>query len=207
MRQEVEVKDLNKYNFEAAPREWIWNNIKEKKEELKNFDGICNLKEMISFHEEDGKLYTDCGYVLLEYKGYTLYPMKKHHNQNSYHFALNGVDYPNEYVRDFFNENERPKYVGKPTVAKMDEWLEYLLAMDKTINERKDKEIDFKAKYIESLKGRDVKWLGKTQGIICENGIEFEFQIGESSVYTKIRLGYKVPRNLETFDKLVKALD
>lgn len=214
----IEASEISKYKLEREVSDYIYQCIREKKEELKAFDGICTLKEIISLNKGDeGELYPEHGYVLLEYKGLLLRPFKKHGKQNSYKFYIVDSDYPYEMVKDFKNDHIEPNYIGKPTEKKMDEWLEYLLLEERYINERIKNKYNFKESYIKSLEdaGRVIVWQNRerTEGYINGNGFRFKITIGENAAYTKIEFdqyykkdGKYVMESLETFDKLNEAM-
>lgn len=207
MVDRIEVSEIGNVDFTVEIHHRHPKELEGNREELKAFEGVCEIKQFYYLREDEekGTYYVDYTTTRLLYKGVLLYPIKKHYNSNSYRFSLDRrINGNYQYYCDFAEKNKMPNYVGKPTAAKMDEWLDFLLREEAYMINRLEEKNNFKAKFKKSLEGRDVKWNSDTKGYIRGNRVEYEFEIGEKSVYSKIIL--ECESTLENFDRISETL-
>ncbi|MDU1892120.1 MAG: hypothetical protein E6767_15660 [Dysgonomonas sp.] len=138
--------------------------------------------------------------VFLDYKGYLLRAYKHHYTDKVYRFCL-VEQYRHKHTKNYQNRNEMPNKVGKPTPAKMDIWLAYLLNEEEEKKAYAQKYIDEETAFRAELAqlGDTVKWYSENQGHIVMNNLVFDFTIEACYINKTVKLDRSYDLGLSGF--------
>ena len=177
MRDYITLSEISKYGLKLS--DYQKGNLEKLRNEFAPFASVCKLVENASVSHYNDKYHLEDVCLFLDYKGYLLRPYKCHYTDKVYRFFLVNP-YTHKHTKNYANKNEKPNKVGKPTPAKMDIWLAYLLNEEEEKKAYAQKYIDeetaFRAELAEL--GDAVKWYNNgNQGYIQMNNLVFEFSI------------------------------
>lgn len=199
MRNYIAISEVSNYGVELS--EYNKKNLEELRKEFAQFAPVCKLVEKASISHYDDKYHMEDVALFLEYNGYLLRPYKCHYNDKVYRFFLVN-QYRHKHTHNYTNRNEMPNKVGKPTPAKMDVWLAYLLNEEEEkkayAQEYIDKETVFRAELAEL--GDAVKWYDNgNQGHIHMNNLVFEFSIQPCYIDKRVKIDRSYDLGLSGF--------
>lgn len=195
---------------------WGANTLEESKKALAKFTDLCELIDVHVIRESNshdlGDFYSlDHSYIVLRYKGVDLRPF----DLNSFHLSK-GKSFEfqldecidSQKIKYFSSLLIKPKKVGAPTAKKMDEWLEYLQAVEKEKEERirviDDKINEFKNTL--SVFNDEIVWSGENRGKIERGGLRYTFEISNSgSIAQGLEIMFSA--NSNTLDRFLKMSD
>lgn len=172
----VEISEARTENFKMT--EYQERDLKEKREDLKEFSKFGELVEVVTYNTHEEKLYFEHVTILLKYKGIFLMPTKPYNKKMYRFYLLNSL-----FIRDFKSVSIEPNQIGKPTEKKLQDWLTFLLDIEdekeREIKIRQDKKQAFLSKLEAS--GQKINWSNnKKSGWIESDLINYSFDILES---------------------------
>lgn len=197
MKNYITLEEAKKQGFDVIG--YHLNRLNEDLKRLSIFEPLCKLVPMVYISNYDNKVHFEHITVYIEFKGYLLRP-SNYYNKNSYTFYLF-----NSVICDNFNTNlVEPNKVGKPTEKKLNEWLTYLLEIEKQkseiLEQRNNKETEFLNKINNC--GLNVVWYNdKKSGYIYHKDFEYHFSI-EKGGYINERLTYRGGQKIDDLLKL-----
>lgn len=195
---------------------WGANTLEESKKALAKFAGMCELIDVHVIRESNshdiGDFFSlDHSYIVLRYKGVDLRPfdLSSVHLSKGKSFEFQLDENIDSRRLDYFTpQSIKPKKVGTPTSKKMDEWLEYLRAVEKEkenhIRKIDDKINEFKNKL--SIFNGDVVWSGENRGRVERGGLRYTFEISNAgSIVQDIQIMFSP--NIDAMEKFLKMSD
>lgn len=158
-------------------------NLLEDRSELSEFDGLCEFIDVIkvtSESTESGNIYyISYAYVAMEYNGVKFHPVFRHNSNNPFEFFLED-EIQSDKLRYFESKLEKPNKVKKPTAKKLNDWIEYMQALEAE-KVAYVAEIDKKISgFMETLKPYEnqIRWSeDKHRGIMSRGGLTYSFEI------------------------------
>lgn len=198
MRKYIEISEISGYGLELT--DYQKKTLEEKRKEFAPFAPVCKLVEKASISHYDEKYHLEDVGVYLDYKGYLLRAYKCHYTDKVYRFCLVNP-YRHKHTQNYHNNNETPNKVGKPTPAKMDVWLAYLLKEEEEKKAYAQKYIDQEAEFRAELAqlGDVVKWYNENQGHIVINNLAFDFSIQPCCISKTVKIDRSYDLGLSGF--------
>lgn len=202
MKNFINISEIGKYGLQL--NDYQQRNLEDKRKEFTQFIPVCKIVEVLYISHYDEKYHAEDVAVLLNYKGFLLRAYKNHYTDKAYRFCL-VEQYRHKHTHNYTNRNEMPNKVGKPTPAKMDIWLAYLLNEEEEKKAYAQKYIDeeevFRAE-LEQL-GDAVKWYNNgSQGHIRMNNLVFEFSIQPCYIGKTVKIDRNYDLGLSEFLKM-----
>lgn len=158
-------------------------NLLEARNKLSEFDGLCKFIDVIKVTQEltdSGNIYyISYAYVAMEYNGVKFNPYFRHNSNNSFEFFLE-ESVQGEKLRYFESKLEKPNKVKKPTAKKLNDWIEYMQAIEAEkvayVAEIDKKIFDF----MDTLKPYEdqIRWSeDRHRGSMSRGGLLYTFEI------------------------------
>lgn len=198
MRTYIHISEISKYGLQLS--DYQKRTLEELRKEFSPFAPVCKPVEVLYISHYDEKYHAEDVAVFLDYKGYLLRAYKCHYNDKVYRFFF--VDtYRHKHTQSYTNRNEMPNKVGKPTPAKMDIWLAYLLNEEEEKKAHAQKYIDEETAFRAELAqlGDTVKWYNENQGHILINNLTFDFTIEPCHISRTVRIDRSYDLGLSGF--------
>lgn len=201
MRDFISISEISKYGFQLS--EYQQRTLEEKRKEFAPFAPVCKTVEVLYISHYDDKYHAEDVAVFLDYKGYLLRAYKHHYTDKVYRFCL-VEQYRHKHTKNYQNRNEMPNKVGKPTPAKMDIWLAYLLNEEEEKKAYAQKYIDEETAFRAELAqlGDTVKWYSENQGRIVMNNLVFDFTIEACYINKTVKIERSYDLGLSGFLKM-----
>lgn len=199
MRDFISISEISKYGLQLS--EYQQRNLEGLRKEFAPFAPVCKTVEVLYISHYDDKYHAEDVAVFLDYKGYLLRAYKCHYNDKVYRFCL-VEQYRHKHTRNYTNRNEMPNKVGKPTPAKMDVWLAYLLNEEEEKKAYAQKYIDEETAFRAELAqlGDAVKWYDNgNRGHIRMNNLIFEFSIQHCHIDKTVKIDRSYDLGLSGF--------
>lgn len=158
-------------------------NLLEARNELSEFDGLCKFIDVIKvtpeLTESENIYYISYAYVAMEYNGVKFHPVGRHNSNNPFEFFLE-ESVQGEKLRYFESKLEKPNKVKKPTAKKLNDWIEYMQAIEAEkvayVAEIDKKIFDF----MDTLKPYEdqIRWSeDRHRGSMSRGGLLYTFEI------------------------------
>lgn len=167
------LDNATKQGFELS--QYQQRDLNKEVESLLSFKPFCEIIPMVYFSEYDNKIHFEHVFIVLKYKDTLIKPFKYYNEKSFKFFLLDEV-----YCKGFETKLIEPNRIGVATAKKLDNWLSYLLEVNKEKTEilaqRNNKETEFLNK-IKNC-GLKVNWHkeGKS-GYIYHKDFEYSFEI------------------------------
>ena len=198
MRDFINISEISKYGLQLS--DYQQKTLEEKRKQFAPFAPVCQTVEVLYISHYDDKYHAEDVAVFLDYKGYLLRAYKHHYTDKVYRFCL-VEQYRHKHTKNYQNRNEMPNKVGKPTPAKMDVWLAYLLNEEEEKKAYAQKYIDEETAFRAELAqlGDTVKWYSENQGHITINNLTFDFMIDACYISRTVKIDRSYDLGLSGF--------
>lgn len=199
MRDFISISEISKYGLQLS--DYQQRNLEGLRKQFAPFAPVCKLVEVLYISHYDGKYHAEDVAVFLDYKGYLLRAYKHHYTDKVYRFSL-VEQYRHKHTKNYQNRNEMPNKVGKPTPAKMDVWLAYLLNEEEEKKAYAGKYIDEETAFRAELAqlGDAVKWYDNgNRGHIVMNNLVFDFSIEACYINKTVKIDRSYDLGLSGF--------
>ena len=184
-------------------------NLLETRNELSEFDGLCKFIDVIEitpvFTASTNIHYMSCAYVAMEYNGVKFRPVVRHNSNNPFEFFIEDGLQGGKLLY-FESKLEKPNKVKKPTAKKLNDWIEYMQALEAEkvayVSEIDKKISDF-MDMLKPYEGQ-IKWSeDKLRGIMSRGGLTYSFEIRNTGgIRQEVTLDY-IPAQ-ESFHEFLK---
>lgn len=199
MRDFISISEISKYGLQLS--DYQKRTLEEKRKEFAPFAPVCKTVEVLYISHYDDKYHAEDVAVFFDYKGYLLRAYKHHYTDKVYRFCL-VEQYRHKHTKNYQNRNEMPNKVGKPTPAKMDVWLAYLLNEEEEKKAYAQKYIDEETAFRAELAqlGDAVKWYDNgNRGHIVMNNLVFDFSIEACYINKTVKIDRSYDLGLSGF--------
>ena len=198
MKEFISISEISKYGLQLS--DYQKRTLEEKRKEFTPFAPVCKIVEVLYISHYDDKYHAEDVAVFLDYKGYLLRAYKCHYTDKVYRFCL-VEQYRHKHTKNYQNRNEMPNKVGKPTSAKMNIWLAYLLNEEEEKKAYAQKYIDEETAFRAELAqlGDTVKWYSENQGHIVINNLVFDFTIEACYINKTVKIDRSYDLGLSGF--------
>lgn len=202
MRKTVKLEEALKLQYGNPYHKEQVLNAKKLFDDVNKFypcECECEIEETengLYFEHAKHYLINDICPITVSYGSYR----KKYHFSRTSDFK----NISNWIVTEAEKKYEKPNQVGVLSKKKISDWVTYHQNIYLEIKKADDERGDDVSRFLETLKGEDVKWLrdDKKSGEIVRNGLRYHFVINDGYVSESIELLYSVDKNLKNFKLL-----